>query len=180
MDGVKSRSRKSKSRKRRSEDRVESQPKKERREKVVIAMPKTLPRSVLYEVSLSRTRIPKSLSSVMGPALPEEPKPPVEERQVVMARPGEPKPPKQKISILSDLDDISSEEDAPGLQTNTEIDRLLKEALKVRSTRRRRLVVLELLRRLQLAKEARVQLVAKRKAQAVILVHAVFERIKVN
>ena len=179
----------SKSRKRLSDDRAESEAKRERRDKVTFPMPKTLPRSVLYEMSQSRARkIPKELSLSMGPALPEPDKEsPVEEneeRQVVMCDPTEPKDTtgnKRKMaSFLSDLDDISSEEDTPGLQTNTEIDRLLKEALKVRSTRKRRLVVLELLRRLELAKKARVQLVAKRKAQAVILVHAVFERVKVS
>ena len=163
----------------RNDEKEVSESKRVRRERVAFPMPKNLPRSVLYEMSQSRPRTSlkdklkdKSVSSVMGPALPEsESKPSAKESREV----------KRKISLLlSDLDDISSEEDASGLQTNTEIDRLLKEALKVRSTRKRRLVVLELLRRLQLAKEARVRLVAKRKAQAVIIIHAIFERVKVE
>ena len=142
-----------------------------KRDKIAFPMPdKVLPKSILHEKSESQFRITKSLSFV-GPELPQEKS--RDEGKDEDAR-------RRDLSEFSDISSEEEEDDEPnGLESNTEIDRLLKEALKVKNGRKRRLVVLELLRRLQAAKESRVYLVAKRKAQAVILIHAIFERIKV-
>ena len=168
------------SRKRKSLSRYEPNALRRKRDKIAFPMPDSqiLPKSILHEKSEShaRTRTIKSLSFV-GPELPKDKSADKDRGRDVESR-------SKDLSHLTDVSDISSEEEEEreenGLASNTEIDRLLKEALKVKNGRKRRLVVLELLRRLQAAKESRVYLVAKRKAQAVILVHAIFERIKVR